>query len=386
MDFALTDEQTLIQRNAREFAEREIVPKARELDRTGRWPAEIFTAMGELGLMGIMVPTEYGGAGADAVSYALAMEEISRACASTSVIMSVNNSLVCDTLLKYGTEEQKQELLRPLAAGERIGCFGLTEPASGSDAARMETVAEKDGDHWVINGSKNWISGGPFAEYMIVYTASDRAKGAKGVTAFIVPKDTPGYLPQEPDEKMGIHAAQSCTVFFDNCRIPRSLQLGEEGQGFKMAMSTLDGGRIGIAAQAVGIARAAYEKAVAYSKERQAFGSLLCEKQAIQFKLADMAMEIDAARLLTLRAAWLKDRQKEHPGLRFSKESAMAKLHASETANRVAHQALQVFGGAGYSQEYDMERHYRDARITEIYEGTSEIQRIVIAASALREH
>jgi butyryl-CoA dehydrogenase len=386
MDFSLTEEQKLIQQNAREFAEREVAPKARELDRTGRWPGEIFKAMGELGLLGIMVPTEYGGAGADAVSYALAMEEISRACAGTSVIMSVQNSLVCDSLVKYGTEAQKRDILTPLASGQQIGCFGLTEPASGSDAAHMETVAEKDGDHWVINGSKNWISGGPYADYMVVYVASDRSKGAKGVTALIVPKDTPGYLPQEPDEKLGIHAAQSCTVFFENCRIPRSLQLGEEGQGFKMAMATLDGGRIGIAAQAVGIARAAYEKAVAYSKERKAFGSLISEKQAIQFKLADMALQIDAARLLTLRAAWLKDRQKKEPGLRFSKESAMAKLHASETANRVAHQALQVFGGYGYSREYDMERHYRDARITEIYEGTSEIQRLVIASWALREH
>jgi butyryl-CoA dehydrogenase len=385
MDFALTEEQRLIQQNAREFAERELAPKARELDRTGRWPAESFRAMGELGLMGVMVPTEYGGAGADTISYALAMEEVARACAATSVIMSVNNSLVCDNLLKYGTEAQKRDILVPIASGQQIGCFGLTEPASGSDAAHMETVAEKDGDHWVLNGSKNWISGGPHAEYMVVYVASDRSKGAKGVTAFVVPRDTPGYLPQAPDKKLGIHAAQSCTVFFENCRIPRSLQLGEEGQGFKMAMATLDGGRIGIASQAVGIAQAAYEKAVAYSKERKAFGTPICEKQAIQFKLADMAMQIDAARLLVLRAAWLKDRQKKEPGLRFSKQAAMAKLYASEAATRVAHQALQVYGGYGYSQEYDMERYYRDARITEIYEGTSEIQRIVIATWALRE-
>jgi butyryl-CoA dehydrogenase len=385
MDFALTEEQRLIQQNAREFAERELAPKARELDRTGRWPAESFRAMGELGLMGVMVPTEYGGAGADTISYALAMEEVARACAATSVIMSVNNSLVCDNLLKYGTEAQKRDILVPIASGQQIGCFGLTEPASGSDAAHMETVAEKDGDHWVLNGSKNWISGGPHAEYMVVYVASDRSKGAKGVTAFVVPRDTPGYLPQAPDKKLGIHAAQSCTVFFENCRIPRSLQLGEEGQGFKMAMATLDGGRIGIASQAVGIAQAAFEKAVAYSKERKAFGTPICEKQAIQFKLADMAMQIDAARLLVLRAAWLKDRQKKEPGLRFSKQAAMAKLYASEAATRVAHQALQVYGGYGYSQEYDMERYYRDARITEIYEGTSEIQRIVIATWALRE-
>jgi butyryl-CoA dehydrogenase len=385
MHFSLTDEQKLIQRNAREFAEQAIAPKARELDATGRWPAEILAAMGELGLMGIMVPGEYGGAGADTISYAVAMEEVARACASTSVMMSINNSLVCETLLKHASEEQKREFLVPLASGAKLGCFGLTEPASGSDASHMETVAEKDGDTWVINGSKNWISGGPFADLMVLYAASDRSKGAKGVTGFIVPRDTPGYLPQAPDHKMGIHAAQSCTVFFENCRVPTSLQLGGEGEGFKLAMGALDGGRIGIAAQAVGIARAAYEKAVAYSKERKAFGTPLSEKQAIQFKIADMALQIDAARLLVLRAAWLKDRQKKEPGLRLTKESAMAKLHASETATRVAHQALQIFGGYGYSKEYDMERHYRDARITEIYEGTSEIQRIVIAAWALRE-
>ncbi|MFW6050096.1 MAG: acyl-CoA dehydrogenase [Myxococcota bacterium] len=384
MDLTLTEEQQLIQQNAREFAEREVAPRAKELDATGRWPGELVRGMAELGFLGVAVPEEYGGAGADNVSYALAMEEISRACASTAVIMSVNNSLVCDPILKFGDEGQKKEFLTPLASGRKLGCFGLTEPASGSDAAHMETVAEKDGDHWIINGSKNWITNGPHADLIVLFAATDRSKGAKGTTAFIVPKETQGFEPQAPDEKLGIHAAHSCTIFFENCRIPKSLQLGKEGDGFKIAMSTLDGGRIGIGCQALGIARAAYEKAVEYSKERKAFGEPIANKQAIQFKLADMAMQVDAARLLCLRAAWLKDRALEDKSLRHSKESAMAKLYASEMATRVTHQALQVFGGYGYSKEYDMERHYRDARITEIYEGTSEIQRIVISAWALK--
>ncbi|MFW5926202.1 MAG: acyl-CoA dehydrogenase [Myxococcota bacterium] len=384
MDLTLTEEQQLIQQNARDFAEREVAPKARELDASARWPTELVEGMAELGLMGVAVPEEYGGAGADNVSYALAMEEICRACASTGVIMSVNNSLVCDPILKFGNEGQKKEFLAPLASGRKLGCFGLTEPASGSDAAHMETVAEKDGDHWVLNGSKNWITNGPHADYIVLFAATDRSQGAKGTTAFIVPKDTPGFEPQEPDHKLGIHAAHSCTIFFENCRIPNSLQLGGEGDGFKIAMSTLDGGRIGIACQALGIARAAYEKAVEYAKERKAFGEPIATKQAIQFKLADMAMEIDAARLLAWRAAWLKDRSVKEKGLRHSQQSAMAKLFASEMATRVTHQALQVHGGYGYSKEYDVERHYRDARITEIYEGTSEIQRIVISAWALK--
>jgi butyryl-CoA dehydrogenase len=260
-----------------------------------------------------------------------------------------------------------------------LGCFGLTEPASGSDAAHMETVAERDGDDWVLNGSKNWITNGPHADVIVVFAAHDRSAGAKGTTAFIVPTDTPGFTRNPPDEKLGIHAAHSCTVYFENCRVPARQMLGEPGMGFKIAMSTLDGGRIGIASQALGIARAAYEKALAYSKERKAFGTLLSEKQAIQFKLADMVTQIDAARLLAFRAAAMKDR-----GVRHTSESAVAKLFASEMATKVTHQAIQVFGGQGYSKEYDLERHYRDARITEIYEGTSEIMRLVISAMALK--
>jgi len=307
------------------------------------------------------------------------MEEIARACASTAVIMSVNNSLVCDPLLKFGTEAQKAEFLAPMAAGEKLGCFGLTEPASGSDASSMETTAEEDGDEWVINGSKNWITNGPHADFILVFAAHARGAGYKGTTAFIVPKGHPGYHPQPRDHKLGIHAAHSCTVFFESCRVPKAWQLGDKGLGFKIAMSTLDGGRIGIAAQALGIARAALEESIAYAKERKAFGEPIANKQAIQFMIADMAMDLDAARLLTLRAATMKD-----AGLRHSQQSAMAKLMASEVATRVTHKNIQIHGGYGYSAEYPAERHYRDARITEIYEGTSEIQRIVISAHALK--
>ncbi len=380
MDLALTEEQRLVQQTARDFAERAVAPKARELDKESRWPAELLREMAELGFMGVAVPSEFGGAGMDNLSYALAMEEISRACPATSVVMSANNSLVCDPLLKYGDADQKKRFLTPLASGAKLGCFGLTEPTSGSDAAHMDTVAVRDGDHWVINGAKNWITGGPHADAMLVFCASDREAGSRGVTALLVERGTPGFKPQPVDHKLGIRAAHSCTIFFEDCRVPVANQLGDEGQGFRIAMSTLDGGRIGIAAQAVGIAQAAFEKAVAYSKERKAFGSLLAEKQAIQFKLADMATQIDAARLLTHRAAWLKDQ-----GQRFTQQSAIAKLFAAEMCTRVTHQALQVFGGYGYSQEYDMERHYRDSRITEIYEGTSEIMRLVIASAALKE-
>ncbi|MFK7988589.1 MAG: acyl-CoA dehydrogenase [Sandaracinaceae bacterium] len=379
MNFELTEEQQLVRQMARDFAEREVAPKARELDKESRWPTELVAKMGELGLLGIAVPEELGGAGADNVSYALAMEEIARVCASTSVIMSVNNSLVCDPLLKFANDDQKKEFLAPLAAGKMLGCFGLTEPASGSDASSMDTVAEKDGDHWVINGAKNWITNGPHADLILVFCANDRSQGHRGTTAFIVPKDTPGFVPQPRDHKLGIHAAHSCTVFFENCRVPEAYMLGDVGMGFKIAMATLDGGRIGIAAQALGIARAGLEEGVAYSKERKAFGEPIANKQAIQFMLADMATELDAARLLTHRAACMKDL-----GVRHSQQSAMAKLFASEVATKCAHKNLQIHGGYGYSTEYDAERHYRDARITEIYEGTSEIQRIVIAAHALK--
>lgn len=379
MNLTLTEEQQMIQKMARDFAQSEVAPLAKELDKTGRWPTELVKRMGELGLMGVAVPDEYGGAGADTVSYALAIEEISAACASTGVIMSVNNSLASDPILKFGTEAQKQEFLKPMASGKTLGCFGLTEPMSGSDASTMATIAEKDGDHWIINGSKNFITNGPHADLIIVFAVTQKGVGHRGTTAFIVPKGTAGFMPQKHDEKLGIHAAHSCTIFFDNCRIPDSYRLGDEGAGFKVAMATLDGGRIGIASQALGIARAAFEKSVAYSKDRKAFGEPIANKQAIQFMLADMAVDIDAARLLIMRAASMKDQKVRH-----SNESAMAKLFASEMSHRVCHKAIQIHGGYGYTTEFDVERHYRDARITEIYEGTSEIMRIVIANGALK--
>lgn len=384
MDLTLTEEQKMVQQMARDFATREVAPRARELDAKDLWPKDLVARMGELGLLGVAIPGDYGGADMDNVSYALAIEEISAACASTGVIMSVNNSLVCDPIYKFGNEEQKKKFLTPLASGEQLGCFGLTEPASGSDASNMNTVAVRDGDEWIIDGSKNWITNGPHADLIVVFCNTDKSKGAKGTTAFIVPRGTEGFNPQPADHKLGIHAAHSCTMFFESCRVPDAYRLGDEGAGFKVAMSTLDGGRIGIAAQALGIARAAFDEAVAYSKERKAFGEPIAKKQAIQFKLADMATELDAARLLVWRAAWLKDQARSNPKLRHSQESAMAKLFASEMCTRVTHQAIQIFGGAGYSTEYNVERHYRDARITEIYEGTSEIMRIVIAATALR--
>jgi butyryl-CoA dehydrogenase len=379
MDLTLSEEQLMVQQTARDFATREVAPRAKELDRTGEWPTTLVQRLGELGFMGMAIPAEWGGGGLDTVAYALAMEEISAACASTGVIMSVNNSLYCDPVYKFGTEEQKRVFLEPYASGRKLGCFGLTEPMSGSDAATMATFAEKQGDHYVLNGSKNWITNGPRADSIVVFAMTQRGVGHRGATAFLVPLDTPGVTRNPHDHKLGIHAAHSCTIFFENAKIPAAWRLGDEGQGFKIAMATLDGGRIGIAAQALGIARAAYEKAVAYSKERKSFGVPISQHQAIQFKLADMAMELDAARLLIWRAATMKDK-----GVRHTAESAMAKLFASEMATRVTHQALQIFGGYGYSTEFDMERHYRDARITEIYEGTSEIQRIVIAASALK--
>jgi len=379
MNFAPTEEQLLIQKAARDFAEREIVPKAKDLDKSGRWPTEIVARMAELGFLGMMVPTEHGGAGLDAISYVLAMEEVSRACASCGVIMSVNNSLFCDPVLAFGTDEQKRAYLAPAASGEKLGCFGLTEPMSGSDAQTMVTTAERDGAGYLLNGSKNFITNGPHADFIIVFAVSGRDGTKLKHTSFVLPLTLEGITLAPHDEKMGIHAAQSCTVFFENVRLGEQHLLGQVGGGFKIAMATLDGGRIGIAAQALGIARAAYEKSIAYSKERHAFGGPIAKLQAIQFMLADMATELDAARLLTLRAASLKDQHVRH-----SLESAEAKLFASEACTRITHKAIQVHGGYGYTTEFGIERHYRDARITEIYEGTSEIQRIVIAQSVLK--
>jgi len=379
MHINLSEEQTLLRDTCRDFAARELTPNAKKWDREHRFPAQAVKNMAELGLMGVAVPAEWGGAGMDHVAYALAVEEISRGCASTGVIMSVNNSLYCDPLVKYGSDAQKERWLKPFARGEKLGCFGLTEPQAGSDAAEQRTTAVRKGDKYVINGTKNWITNGPVADAIVLFTMTDLSRGTKGITAFVVETDTPGFLRQKADEKLGICASPSCTIFFENMEVPVANRLGQEGDGFKIAMSTLDGGRIGIAAQAVGIGRAAFEEAREYSKVRKTFDVPIAQHQAIQFMLADMATELDAARLLTLRAAALKDQ-----GLRHSRESSMAKLYASEAANRVADKAVQIHGGMGYSKELDVERHFRDARITEIYEGTSEIQRLVISNALLK--
>ncbi|MEZ4296490.1 MAG: acyl-CoA dehydrogenase family protein [Polyangiaceae bacterium] len=380
MHFDLTEEQSLVLQTARDFAAREIEPKAAELDRTARWPEEIVARMAELGFLGLAIPTDFGGAGLDNVSYALVMEEVSRACASSGVIMSVNNSLFCDPLYKFGTDWQKQEILTPTAQGTILGAFGLTEPASGSDARTMKTIAERQPDGgFLLNGSKNFITVGPHAEHIIVFAISTPHPEKPRHTALIVKRDMPGYTVAPHDEKMGIRAAHSSTIFFDNVKVPKEYVLGEEGNAFKIAMITLDGGRIGIAAQALGIAKAAIDRSIAYSKERKAFGGVIAGLQAIQFMIADMVVEYEAARLLTLRAAAMKDK-----GVKHTSESAQAKLFASEACTRICHKAIQIHGGYGYISEYAVERHYRDARITELYEGTSEIQRIVIAANTLR--
>jgi len=380
MDFALTPEQEQVRDTARDFATREVLPLAAKLDQEHRFPAELVKRMAQLGFLGVAVPEEHGGAGMDNLSYVLAMEEVSRACAGTGVIMSVNNSLVCDPLLKFGTAAQKKQWLVPLAKGEILGCFALSEPGAGSDAAAQKTTARADGDHFVVNGTKNWITNAPNSKVAIVFTMSDPSQGVKGITALLIPLDAKGVHLGPPDKKLGIRASQSCQIFFEDVRVPRENLLGEVGQGFKVAMSTLDGGRIGIAAQALGIARACLEDAVAYARDRQTFGKPISQHQAIQWKVADMATELDAARLLTWRAALLKDQ-----GVRHSVESSMAKLLASDVANRAAREAVQVFGGYGYIEEFPVERHFRDAKITEIYEGTSEIQRLVIAGGLLKE-
>jgi butyryl-CoA dehydrogenase len=380
MDFSLSEEQALIQRTAREFAEKEVAPRAAEIDREHRHPVELVARMAELGLLGVAVPEEYGGAGMDNVSYVVAMEEISRACASTGVIMSVQNSLACDPILRFGSEEQKKRYLAPLAAGDKLGCFALSEPEAGSDAAAQRTTARRDGAHWVLSGTKNWITNGPVADIMVLFAMTSREQGHRGISAFIVPMDTAGVRCGPPDDKLGIRGSQSCQIFLDDARLPSEALLGNVGEGFKVAMSTLDGGRIGIAAQAVGIARAALEDALDYARTRKTFGKPIAEHQAIQFKLADMATDVDAARLLAVRAAYLKDKKRG-----YGKEAAMAKLFASDAANRAAREAIQIFGGNGYVTEFPVERHFRDAKITEIYEGTSEIQRLVITNYIIKE-
>lgn len=380
MDFTRTDEQRLVQETARSFAADVIAPKAAEIDREHRHPAEIVRQLGELGFMGIAVPERLGGGGLDNISYVLAMEEIARVCASTAVVMSVNNSLVCDPIMRYGSDDQHREWLVPLASGEKLGCFGLSEPDAGSDAAAQRTTAVRDGDGWVLNGTKNWITNAPVADVAVLFTMTDPSAGVRGITAFIVPMDTPGVATGTPDDKLGIRGSQTSQITLTDVRLGNDAVLGDVGGGFKVAMSTLDGGRIGIASQALGIARAALEDSLEYAAQREAFGLPILRHQAVGFKLADMATRLDAARLLTLRAAWLKD-----TGGSYQRAAAMAKVTASELANDAARDAIQIFGGNGYVTENAVERYFRDAKITEIYEGTSEIQRVVIAASLARD-
>jgi alkylation response protein AidB-like acyl-CoA dehydrogenase len=385
MDFELTEEQQMIRKMVRDFAEKEIMPIAQETDEKGEFPWQTIRKMGPLGLLGLPIPEEYGGAGADNVSFAIAMEEIARACGSTAMTLDAHTSLVCEPIYFFGTEEQKRKYLVPLARGEKLGAFGLTEPEAGSDAGATKTRAVLDGNEWVINGQKMFITNGPIAEVAIVTAVTDPEKGTRGISSFIVEKGTPGFRPGREEEKMGIRGSVTSALFFEDCRVPKANLLGQEGEGFKQFLVTLDGGRIAIAAMALGLAQGAFEKAVAYSKERVQFGQPIANFQAIQWMIAEMATEIDAARLLTYRAAWLKDKAvSTSKGVRFTKEAAMAKMYASEAAERACYKAIQIHGGYGYMREYDVERMYRDQRLCTIGEGTSEIQRLVIARQVLR--
>jgi alkylation response protein AidB-like acyl-CoA dehydrogenase len=381
MHFQLTEEHEMIRQAARDFAQAELLPGVIERDDEQKFPKEQVRQMGDLGFMGMMVSPNYGGSGMDTLSYVLAMEEISKIDASASVAMSVNNSLVCWGLEKFGNEEQKKKYLTPLAKGEIIGAFCLSEPEAGSDATSQRTTAVDHGDYYLLNGTKNWITNGNSASVYLVIAQTDVAKGHRGINALIVEKDMPGFQVGKKEQKMGIRGSDTHSLMFTDVKVPKENRIGEDGFGFKFAMKTLSGGRIGIAAQALGIAAGALELATKYAQERKAFGKVIADHQAIAFKLADMATRIEAARLLVYKSAWLKDQ-----GLPFDKESAMAKLYASETAMWVTTQAVQIHGGYGYVKEYHVERLMRDAKITEIYEGTSEIQRVVISRAHLQEN
>ena len=379
MNFKLTEEHEMIRQAARDFAQNELLPGVIDRDEKQEFPKEQIKKLGELGFMGMMVDPKYGGAGMDTISYVLAMEELSKVDASTSVVVSVNNSLVCWGIEKFGNEEQKQKYLRPLATGEKIGAFCLSEPEAGSDATSQQTTAIDMGDHYLLNGTKNWITNGGSASTYIVIAQTDVEKGHRGINALIVEKGMSGFEVGLKENKLGIRGSDTHSLMFTDVKVPKENRISEDGFGFKFAMKTLSGGRIGIAAQALGIASGSYELSLEYSKQRKAFGKPISEHQAISFKLADMATEIDAARLLCLRSAWLKDQ-----GLNFDKESAMAKLFASETAMKSATEAVQIHGGYGFVKEYHVERFMRDAKITQIYEGTSEIQRVVISRSVIK--
>jgi butyryl-CoA dehydrogenase len=379
MDFELTDEQQLIRDAVREFAEAEVTPIAAELDRDHRFPHELLPKLAEMNLMGMPYPEKEGGAGADYVSYVIAIEEISRACASTGIVVSAHTSLATWPIFKFGTQAQKDQYLPDMASGRRLGAFALTEPGAGTDAGAGTATATLHADGYALNGSKMFITNAPYADVYVVFAKTDPERGARGMSAFIVEKGTPGFSVGEAEHKLGIRGSSTPPIYFADCRIGKEALLGAEGDGFKIAMQTLDGGRIGVSAQALGIAQAALDASIAYAKERVQFGKPIANLQAIQWMIADMALEVDAARLLVYRAASCVDN-----GRPYSTEGAMAKLFASETATRVAGKAIQIHGGYGYTESYPVERNYRDAKITELYEGTSEVQRMVIARSALR--
>ncbi|EJR58694.1 acyl-CoA dehydrogenase [Bacillus cereus VD115] len=374
MHFKLSEEHEMIRKMVRDFAKNEVAPTAAERDEEERFDRELFDQMAELGLTGIPWPEEYGGIGSDYLAYVIAIEELSRVCASTGVTLSAHTSLAGWPIFKFGTEEQKQKFLRPMAEGKKIGAYGLTEPSSGSDAGGMKTIAKRDGDHYILNGSKIFITNGGIADIYVVFALTDPESKQRGTSAFIVESDTLGFSVGKKESKLGIRSSPTTEIMFEDCRIPVENLLGEEGQGFKIAMQTLDGGRNGIAAQAVGIAQGALDASVEYARERHQFGKPIAAQQGIGFKLADMATDVEAARLLTYQAAWL-----ESEGLPYGKESAMSKVFAGDTAMKVTTEAVQVFGGYGYTKDYSVERYMRDAKITQIYEGTQEIQRLVIS-------
>ncbi|MDQ6893259.1 MAG: acyl-CoA dehydrogenase family protein [Acidobacteriota bacterium] len=384
MNLDLTEDQALLQTAVREFAEEVIRPRAAIIDQTGEFPKDLFYEAGKLGLAGVSVSPEHGGSGMDVVAYSIVIEEISRVCANMGVILSVNNSLVCDPIEKWANAEQKKRFLEPLARGEKLGCFALTEPNAGSDAANQQTRAVREGDHWRISGQKVFITCGQAADVCLLFAMTDPEKKARGISAFLVDTESPGFDRSRHQVKLGVNASGTVEIFLTDVLVPNENLLGKEGEGFKIAMSTLDGGRIGIAAQAVGIATEAMEAAVRYAKARYAFGKPIADFQVIRFYLADMATEVDAARLLTRRAAAMKDSVKKNGG-RYGLEAAEAKLFAAEMAQRVTTKALQIHGGYGYTKEYPVERNFRDARITEIYEGTSEIHRLIIAREIFKD-
>ena len=380
MSFKLTDEQVMIQNMVREFSRKVVATTASERDKTKEFPAENFRQMGELGLMGMMIPQKYGGESADALSYVLALSEIAYSCASTSVVMSVQNSIVCETLYKFGTEEQKQQFLVPLASGEIIGAFGLTEPEAGSDPVSQQTTAVRDGDQYIINGTKRFITTGKYSKVVLITAKTDESKGHRGISCFVIPKGTKGLIVGHMEDKMGLRASDTTDLILENCVVPVSNRVGKEGDGFKIAMSGLDSGRIGIAAQSYGVAMAAFDAAVKYAQKRKQFGSAISKHQAIRFQIADMATQIEAAKQLMFSAASMKE-----SGKPYTKEASIAKLFASEMVNEVTARAIQIHGGYGFTKDYNVERFYRDARVFTIYEGTSEIQRIVISNQVLKD-